>query len=319
MYHYVREIKNSKFSNIKGLEFNDFILQLDYFQKYYNIINLDDLISHYNDKDYFKLPPKALLLTFDDGYIDHYDYVYPELIKRKLTGSFYIPAKIVEANKVLDINKIHYILAKCEDEAALVKRIFSKIDQYRLNYNIEENDKLFTESIKSTPSYDTPEVKFIKQSLQKLLPKEIRSILINELLIEILGKSETELAKDLYMSKEQILELSRNKMFIGAHGYEHSWINSISYKDKELEISKSTLFLNNINIPKNTWTLSYPYGAYDQEAIEIIKMHGFKLGFTTEPRVCKTEKDSPFALSRIDTKDFPKNQYANPEKFYYDC
>ena len=31
MYHYVREIKNSKFSNLKGLEFRDFKKQIDYF------------------------------------------------------------------------------------------------------------------------------------------------------------------------------------------------------------------------------------------------------------------------------------------------
>ena len=33
MYHYVREIKNSKFPNLKGLEFEDFKKQINYFIK----------------------------------------------------------------------------------------------------------------------------------------------------------------------------------------------------------------------------------------------------------------------------------------------
>ena len=33
MYHYVRKIKGSQFSNIKGLEFDAFKYQLDYLEK----------------------------------------------------------------------------------------------------------------------------------------------------------------------------------------------------------------------------------------------------------------------------------------------
>ena len=42
MFHYVREIKKSKFPNIKGLEFSDFKDQILYFKKiliYYQTIN----------------------------------------------------------------------------------------------------------------------------------------------------------------------------------------------------------------------------------------------------------------------------------------
>ena len=35
------------------------------------------------------IPENSCLLTFDDGYKDHIDYVLPELMKRKLQGSFF--------------------------------------------------------------------------------------------------------------------------------------------------------------------------------------------------------------------------------------
>jgi len=39
MYHYVREIKKSKYPNIKGLEFEDFKKQINYFLNNFNILS----------------------------------------------------------------------------------------------------------------------------------------------------------------------------------------------------------------------------------------------------------------------------------------
>ena len=89
MYHYVRPIRDSKYPNIKGLELCDFIGQLNYIERNYNPISIEDLIDY---KVFNKtLPSKPLLLTFDDGYIDHYEFVFPELKKRGLSGAFYPP------------------------------------------------------------------------------------------------------------------------------------------------------------------------------------------------------------------------------------
>ena len=86
MYHYVREIKNSKFPNLKGLEFEDFKKQINYFIKNFNIISHSDLVEILNTK---KIPKKkSILLTFDDGYIDHWKYVFPFLKKKKFLDVF---------------------------------------------------------------------------------------------------------------------------------------------------------------------------------------------------------------------------------------
>ena len=62
-------------------------------------------------KNNLKLPSKALLLTFDDGYADHFNNVFPVLKEYNIQGSFYIPAKTVIDHQVLDVNKLHFILA----------------------------------------------------------------------------------------------------------------------------------------------------------------------------------------------------------------
>ena len=59
-YHYVRPIKNSKFSNLKGLEVKEFINQINYLKSKYNIISATDIINTILNKD--KLP--KMLVSF---------------------------------------------------------------------------------------------------------------------------------------------------------------------------------------------------------------------------------------------------------------
>ena len=88
MYHYVRPIKKSLYPLIKGLELDAFKMQLSYLEKNYKIITMESLIEFAkNDKS---LPENPCLLTFDDGYKDHYTYVFPELKKRGFQGSFFL-------------------------------------------------------------------------------------------------------------------------------------------------------------------------------------------------------------------------------------
>ena len=57
MFHYVREIKKSKFPNLKGLEFSDFKKQINYLLKNFNILSNEDFIEIIKTK---KIPKKNL-------------------------------------------------------------------------------------------------------------------------------------------------------------------------------------------------------------------------------------------------------------------
>jgi len=83
---------------------------------------MEDLIS--SIKHGHSLPKNALLLTFDDGYMDHFEYVFPILAKLGVQGSFFPPAKAILEHSVLDVNKIHFILATVGDKASLIENIF---------------------------------------------------------------------------------------------------------------------------------------------------------------------------------------------------
>lgn len=310
MYHYVREIEHSRYPDIKGLEIKQFKEQIVYLNKHYTFITMEQLIdSIYNNS---LLPDKAVLLTFDDAYIDHFTQVYPVLLENNIQGSFFPPAKAIKENTVLDVNKIHFILASCENKRIITKDIYNLLNQYRENYKLESNEHYYRKLAKPN-RFDTAEVIFIKRLLQVELVDDLRKIITNELFTKYVGMSEAAFSRELYMSMGQLKTIKRSGMHIGSHGYDHYWLNSLSKEKQIIEIEKSIDFLSEIGVDTTNWTMCYPYGAFSELTIEILQEHNFKLGLTTNVGIADIQYENRFTFSRLDTNDLPriKNSATN--------
>ena len=303
MYHYVRDLKKSKFPKIKGLDLKDFQSQLNYLQKHYNIITPEKLINAIEKKS--TIPDNSALLTFDDAYADHFLNVFPILKKLNLSGCFFPPVKCVLQEKVLDVNKIHFILASVNDVEALIKKIFKSLNKYRYEYNLESND-FYWEKCAKPNRYDNANIKFIKNILQRDIDEKLRKIITDELFSEFVCDDEKIFASELYMNYEQILQLHNNGMYIGGHGFDHYHLDSISFSEQKNEIDLTVTFLDDIGTNINNWIMCYPYGDYNDSLLDFLKIKKCLLGFTTKIDIANLNKDNLLTLPRLDTNDLPK-------------
>ncbi|OFX23719.1 MAG: hypothetical protein A2041_09600 [Bacteroidetes bacterium GWA2_31_9b] len=265
---------------------------------------MEHLISAIDNND--SLPYNSVLLTFDDAYIDHFTNVFPILFNRKIQGSFYVPASNIMDNLVLDVNKIHFILASVIDMKQLIRRTFKELNKYRNDYNLSSNEYYF-EKLAIPSRMDNKEVVFFKRLLQKELPETLRRIITDNLFREFVDINESTFSKELYMTKEQITCMVKNGMHIGNHGFEHVWLDTLSEDKQKEEIAKGCNFLKEMGVDMNNWTMSYPYGAYDQSLINILKDKGCKLAFTANVEIADLNKNNRFELPRLDTNDLPKS------------
>ena len=310
MYHYVRDLKNSRYPNIKGLDIEKFKKQIKFFKENYNFVRIEDLIEYYKNSKEKELPEKAILLTFDDGYKDHYTYVLPVLLENNIQGSFYIPTKCFQDKKVLDVNKIHFILESCIDEE---EKILKEIEEYlkknkdsRISLSYDDYFKEYAVDSR----FDKKEVIFIKRMLQVVLPEDYRKklvdILFKKYVCTIGDKiiSERAFWEELYLTPEQIRMMEKLGMHIGFHSHDHVWLNSLSKEEQEFQIKSSIDYFKEIGVKTEKMTLSYPYGGYNEESVELIKKYGIPLAFTTKVAVADLNKDEDYALPRLDTNDF---------------
>ena len=313
MYHYVRDLKNSRFPGIKGLDLDLFREQIQYLRKHYHIITMEEVIHSIDNQ--VKIPRKSVLLTFDDAYSDHYMNVFPILDNYQLQGSFYTPSKAITENTVLDVNKIHFILASAQDKSDIVTDLKYLLKAYKKEYQLQDFDYYY-KKLTCVDNYDTEEVIFIKRLLQVELTEELRIKITDTLFEKYVGMSETSFSRELYMNEEQLKHMLRSGQHIGNHGYNHYWWNSLTKAEMREELDLSIAFLNKIGVDMNNWTACYPYGSYDDQSIEMLQERGCKLALTTEVDIATTNKSTRFVMPRLDTNDIPKGQFEEANEWH---
>ncbi len=310
MYHYVRDLKNSRYPEIKGLDFSLFQEQIRYVEKHYSVISMGELVHAIQNQRY-QLPAAALLLTFDDGFSDHYCNVFPFLKERGLQGSFFPPAWPIAVQGVLDVHKIHFILASCPDKRVLIEEIFGLLAQYRSDFDLEE-PKYYFEKLAQKGRYDTPEAVFVKRLLQAELPEESRRLFTNLLFQKHVSSDEKAFSQELYMSSAQIQTLSREGMAVGVHGYRHYWIEHLSPSAQENEIRLSLEFMRGLDLPTESWAICYPYGSYNETLLDILRRANCAVGMVSSGGIANVDEVDPLTLPRIDTNDIPVQGDAPP-------
>lgn len=301
MYHYTRDLKHSRYPEIKGLDVNLFREQIAFMKSNFNIVTMEQVLEAISTKN--KLPEKALLLTFDDGYADNYNVAMPILEEYGVQGSFFIPGKTFTTHQLLDVNKIHYVLASA-NIYNLVEDLKKEMDYYRgQEFQYAPTEELFAKYAVAS-RFDIKETVFVKQMLQTVLPEKLRNIISSKLFAKYVGVTEEQLAYELYMSEEQIRTMKRHGMFIGIHGYDHYWLGNLSVEQMENDISLALDALDEF-VDRKQWVMNYPYGNYNKDVLAYISKQGACLGLTTEVRLADIDKDNPLELPRLDCNDFP--------------
>ena len=308
MYHYVRELRRSRYPAIAGIDAGAFAGQLAHLLKHHHLVRMEDVIAATLDPSH-DLPPNATLLTFDDGYVDHFHTVFPLLDRLGLQGSFYVPARPIVERRVLDVNKIHFLLAAAPDPRVVVRAMEAHVEAGREEHDLATIGH-YRDVFSHANRWDTADVIYVKRMLQRGLPQPLRATIADALFREFVSDEEATFAEELYVSMEQLRCMLRHGMHIGAHGYDHVWLDALGPMEQEQEVRASLGFLRAIGCDLDAWTMSYPYGGFDADVLDIVAAHGCRIGLTTAVAAADLDRDAPLALPRIDTNDLPRHEHA---------
>lgn len=298
MYHYVRNIRNSRYPKIKGLETDFFRQQINYLKNEgFRFTSVEEI------KNRESLTDKSVLLTFDDGYIDHYLNVFPILYQNNIQGVFSMPGKIIREKKVLDVNKIHFILASA-NIAEIKEKLFARMNFYRgTEFTFATNEELYNKL--AVPNrFDDGDTIFVKRILQVELPEQLRNIITEELFRGFVTDNEQAFVDELYMNMDQIRLMKKEGMIFGIHGYDHYWMNKLPENELVNDIGRAKEVFEGI-IDPDDWICCYPYGSYSDDVITIVKNMGATSGLATDVGIYHPCVDNVYKIPRFDTNDFP--------------
>ncbi len=294
MYHYVRP-DASDAPWYYYLDIDDFRAQLDYFEDEYGLVDREAFLAAARGD---ASPPEGVVLTFDDGLRDHYDYVFPELKRRGLWGIFYIPTIPYTKERPLNVHRVHALVGKYGGDAVL-DPLLDMVDEemvpdarrqeFRTTYQNQDN----TESVTT-----------VKRILNYFIAYEYREDVLNTL-------SEQFPAADIdpekfYLRPEEFRQMQDAGMIIGSHSVSHRVFSKLSQSAQREEIISSFDYLSTILDGLDIRTFCYPYGGFHT--------------FTDYTRTVLDSVDSLFSFNvesrDIQSDDFRTQPQALPR---YDC
>ncbi len=303
MYHYVRPDR-ADLPNFRHLHVDDFRRQLDYFEVNSNFVDRDAFLESFSGGPL----PEGVILTFDDGFVDHHDYVLPELKGRGLWGIFYIPTAPLESGKMLSVHRIHMLLGR-HPAVDVAERLGELVEEGMIEKEKREEFQEKTYRWQKNPD----DVLYVKRTLNYFLESKWRKYILDILMQHFFGNEESDLVREFYMTPQQIRALHDAGMIIGSHTRSHPVMSHLDRVEQEKEIRGSFEFLENLLGPLEPRTFCYPYGgfhSFTKETEDLLKESGCLFSYNVEPRDINEEDilSRPQALPRYDCNMFPHGQ-----------
>jgi len=292
-YHrVVPEMENYPFdSKLISATPEQFDWQVKYIKENFNLISFKDLIDY--KKSGISLPPRAVIITFDDGFDDNYVYAYPILKKYNAKACFFISTDYIGSNKIFWFDWVAFLCNKLQDDITLTS----------------------TESLKSiTLKTSDNRVEMIGYCLSflKLVSDLDRKKLIQQLEMKVeINSVESELSRP--MSWEQVRTMHESGVAeIGSHAKSHAILSQIDQQQLIDEVCGSKKIISE-KLSTSCSILSYPVGgkmAYNEKVVKAAKDAGYDYAVTYVPGLNVFGETSDYLLKRLHAE-----KYLKPYRF----
>jgi hypothetical protein len=295
MYHYVRDPgdQSEAGTGIPGWPTAAFEAQLAAVRRAFNPVAWPDVQAHL--LGVAPLPPRACLITFDDGLRDHYENVFPRLQAFGLSGLFFALARR-PGDGLTFPHRIHFLLPLLGLDG-LRAAILAKLPP-------AQQAALQAAEAHYRPLWSDP-VDGLKTALQRDLAHAVAAPL-GELFAEHIGP-EGPLADSYYLNPAQVAAMVAGGMHFGGHSLTHPWLDFVASDQAAAEAGASAEWLS--QLAPGPWSFAYPYGGFDDRTPGILSAAGFSAAFTTRDG---THHASPFHIGRFDGESLPANFFAEP-------
>jgi len=256
-----------------------FARQMEMLRKFFNVLPLEELVERAGKSD---IPARAIAITFDDGYRDNYQNAFPILKRLNLPATIFVTTGAIDSDAPLWHDTLFNAFWRTQRKAISINGT-----EYPLNTVTEKRYA----------------VDALRQYLRSY-PLENRNTLIHKITAQLEVPVQF-CSNELYLSWDQIREMSHANITFGAHTVTHPILTQLSAREMtdEITISKTTLE-RQLGCPVRLF--AYPNGGrgdFDEGVKRVLKEADFLCAVTIlwgTNNLCT----DPFELRRQSLWDF---------------
>ena len=191
-----------------------FDAMMRYVSSTYRVLTLGEAVEHLNQNT---LPPRSLVITFDDGYADNAEVALPILQRHGLRATFFVSTGFLDGGRMWNDSVIECVRA-CD--RGLVDLGLFGLERFSLGTPAERTTVI---------DLLLPRIKYLTLSGREEAISSLQKVC-----------GVAALPVDLMMGSDQVLDLHRSGMEIGAHTVNHPILTAIAPPDAEREIREGS-------------------------------------------------------------------------------
>ena len=245
-----------------------------FFKQHYSIITIQDIDEFYTNRK--PLPVNPLLITFDDGWADNFEYAVEICNQNKCKFHTFITTGVTGLAYLNWRETLHSL---------------AKADLYKTSELINKINQKFNLSMNPTFTVDEliKDIKKLDEGLKKKITEHINSL------------SSLFTPKQQMLSSEQLNTMQQQGYYLGTHGHTHEPITECQDKNTELVSSKNIL-ATVVKEPTNIInSMAFPHSAVNNEVYLNTVNAGYKYIFGGRKQLnqLSLNDDRPIYFGRI--------------------
>jgi len=247
----------------------------------FEIVGLEELLDQIQGRASIQ-KDRLVAITFDDGFRNHAEVVYPILERLRVPAAFYICPELVDRASLIWTWEVHSNLERLSKPAR--QRFFDLA-------GVPENTQGIVNWMKTIP---------VRRREQ--IQKDIRNC--------VQDCKTAQLADDRFelMTWEQIQKLDPALITIGSHTLTHIDLPYAEPPQLEWELSRSKEHLQS-HLNRKIEHFAYPNGSFTEEVLQTVQRY-YRSAVTTRPGIVK-RGDDVLSLHRVHAEfDLPRFSWA---------
>lgn len=220
--------------------------QVEVMKKYFAIIPLSEAVALLEQGSW---QGNYLSITFDDGYKDLYETVFPLVAKESLSMTVFVNTMPIETNSLLWVDRLVAIIRQTRVSSLDLSQ--SNMGVYLLGC-LEEKKQACLQIVSMLKRKRNEEIEKVVSCIEQRC-----------------AASPVPKAADVYLSAEEIVLMDKNGVGFGSHAHNHFLLSRLEADELKREVEYSKKCLERIVGHQVTY-LAYPNGKTDDFNISVI-------------------------------------------------
>ncbi|MEO5656424.1 MAG: glycosyltransferase [Nitrospiria bacterium] len=250
----------------------------------YRVLTLDETLRHVRERIAF--PPRAVLITFDDGYGDNYRHAFPILRRYGVPATFFLTTGPIDSGRRLWWDEVDWAV-RALGERLSGDEVDGAVYPDRITAALRDAGR----TLDGTVGIDR-----LVTALNGL-SVAAREAVVTDLRVRALRETAAP-AERLMLTWDQVREMVRGGMSLGAHTINHVFLDAIDEPEGLAEIGGS---LDRIAAETGVRPVAfaYPKGRTHERIRSWLTRCGVEMAVTTDAGVNRLDTD-PLAFKRRD-------------------